>query len=160
MSFEVIISKPLCLSLHWESDSIAAIGLDWAGPDAPSGPEPTSRYGRALAQTLTRYLAGERVEWPELPLAMDGLTPFRREVSETLAKDVRHGQLTTYGQLASLVGRPGAARAVGRVMATNPWPLVVPCHRVIGTGGNLTGFGPGIAMKKFLLDLEQTSQSG
>lgn len=157
MSFEVITSGPLCLSLHWESGNIAAIGLDWAGPCAPFGTEPTSSHGRALAQALERYLAGEPMDWPELPLDLEGLTAFRREVLETLVRKVRHGQIITYGRLAALVGRPGAARAVGRVMATNPWPLVVPCHRVIGTGGNLTGFGPGLEMKKFLLDLERTS---
>lgn len=160
MSFEVITSGPLCLSLHWDSSEIAAIGLDWAGPGAPSGPEPTSSHGRALAQALALYLEGKSMEWPELPLALEGLTAFRREVLETLAHEVRHGQIITYGGLATLVGRPAAARAVGRIMATNPWPLVVPCHRVIGTGGNLTGFGPGLEMKKFLLDLERTSRSG
>ncbi len=160
MRIEVITSGTLCLSLQWENCNVAAICLEWAGPEAPSGPGPTSSHGRALAQALARYLAGEHVDWPELPLDLEGLTAFRREVLETLSREVRHGQIITYGRLAALVGRPGAARAVGRVMATNPWPLVVPCHRVIGTGGILTGFGPGLEMKKFLLDLERTPQSG
>jgi len=62
------------------------------------------------------------------------MTPFRRKVMETLAR-LPAGEVTTYGGLARTVGRAGAARAVGRVMATNPWPLIVPCHRVVGTQG-------------------------
>lgn len=126
MNFELICAGPLCLSLSWEGDDIKAIGLDWAGPGAPTGSGPTSAHGRSLAEALERYVAGERVDWPELPLAMKGISAFRRGVLQALAREVGHGRVTTYGRLAAMVGAPGAARAVGRVMATNPWPMIFP----------------------------------
>lgn len=126
MSFEIICSGPLCLSLSWKNGLVAAIGLDWAGPDAPVSPGPVSAHGRALAEALARYVAGEPVDWPELPLDLESLSDFRRTVLQTLAREVGHGRITTYGGLAAMAGHPGAARAVGRVMATNPWPMIFP----------------------------------
>lgn len=150
-SYEHIVVKPLALTLVWEDDEIVSIGLAWAADDqAEAAPE--SEAGRALAASLARYLAGGGADWPELPLAWGRLTPFRRQVLETLAR-IPAGQVTTYGGLARAAGRSKAARAVGRIMATNPWPLVVPCHRVVGIQG-LTGFGPGLPMKRYLLELE------
>lgn len=87
-----------------------------------------------------------RVDW-------EGLTPFRRAVLEEAAR-IPAGETRSYGWLAQKVGKPGAARAVGRVMATNPLPLVVPCHRVIGSDGGLHGFGGGLEMKEMLLRRE------
>ncbi|TMG04861.1 MAG: MGMT family protein [Chloroflexi bacterium] len=78
---------------------------------------------------------------------------FRREVLEETLR-IPSGQTRTYGWLAERVGRPRAARAVGRVMATNPLPLVVPCHRVVGSNGSLTGYGGGLRMKEALLKAE------
>jgi len=78
---------------------------------------------------------------------------FRREVLEETLR-IPSGQTRTYGWLAERVGRPRAARAVGRVMATNPLPLVVPCHRVVGSNGSLTGYGGGLRMKEELLKAE------
>ena len=78
---------------------------------------------------------------------------FRREVLEETLR-IPSGQTRTYGWLAERVGRPRAARAVGRVMATNPLPLVVPCHRVVGSNGSLTGYGGGLRMKELLLRAE------
>ncbi|MEO8458453.1 MAG: MGMT family protein [Chloroflexota bacterium] len=82
-----------------------------------------------------------------------GITPFRRAVLEECAR-IPAGQTTTYAELAARVGRPGAARAVGRVMATNPWPFLVPCHRVLGSDGTLHGYGGGLPMKEKLLKAE------
>jgi methylated-DNA-[protein]-cysteine S-methyltransferase len=78
---------------------------------------------------------------------------FRREVLEETLR-IPSGQTRTYAWLAERVGRPRAARAVGRVMATNPLPLVVPCHRVVGSNGSLTGYGGGLRMKEALLKAE------
>ncbi len=150
-TYEHIVCPPLALTLAWEEGEITTIGLAWAG-DGQAAARPESAAGRALAASLARYLAGGGADWPELPLAWERMTPFRRKVMETLAR-LPAGEVTTYGGLARTVGRAGAARAVGRVMATNPWPLIVPCHRVVGTQG-LTGFGPGLPMKRFLLELE------
>jgi len=103
---------------------------------------------------LARYVLGRPVSWPALPLAWDRLRPFSGLVLSRLAKEVPFGRTISYGGLAGLAGSPGAARAVGQVMARNPWPLIVPCHRVVGSDGKLTGFGPGLAMKEYLLRLE------
>lgn len=88
-----------------------------------------------------------------LPIDWEGLTPFRRGVLEETMR-IPAGQTRSYGWLAAKVGRPRAARAVGRVMATNPLPLVVPCHRVVAGDGSLRGYGGGLPMKERLLKAE------
>ncbi len=80
-------------------------------------------------------------------------TAFQRRVWRAL-QDIPFGTTVTYGQLAARIGRPGAARAVGHTNGRNPVPLVVPCHRVIGSTGDLTGYGGGLDAKRFLLDFE------
>jgi len=82
--------------------------------------------------------------------------PFTRQVLEALLARVGHGETVTYGELAALAGQPGKARAVGQAMARNPWPLIVPCHRVLGAGGCLTGYtNPhGLPLKELLLQME------
>jgi methylated-DNA-[protein]-cysteine S-methyltransferase len=84
-------------------------------------------------------------------------SPFRRAVLETLRRDVPWGETVTYGELATMAGAPGAARAVGTTMARNPVPLVVPCHRVVASGGRIGGYGGGahgVATKRALLARE------
>jgi methylated-DNA-[protein]-cysteine S-methyltransferase len=94
----------------------------------------------------------------DLPLDLQGLSDFSVRVLSVLA-DVRCGQVISYGSLARRSGSPGAARAVGRVMAGNPFPIVVPCHRVLGAGGGMTGYsgGEGVATKLWLLRHERYS---
>ena len=111
-----------------------------------------------LAETrrqLDEYFRGERRDF-DLPLDVDG-SPFQREVWDALVR-IPYGATESYGQLAERVGRPGAARAVGGANGRNPLPIVVPCHRVIGASGALTGYGgpsqEGIAMKRWLIDHE------
>ncbi|MGX9719723.1 methylated-DNA--[protein]-cysteine S-methyltransferase [Stenotrophomonas acidaminiphila] len=105
---------------------------------------------RARGQ-LDEYFAGARRSF-DLPLAPRG-TPFQRQVWFALA-DVPYGQTTSYAQLAARLGRPTAARAVGAANGRNPLGIVLPCHRVIGANGALTGFSGGLAAKQFLLRLE------
>lgn len=89
----------------------------------------------------------------DLQLAPAG-TPFQQKVWQALAR-IPWGETATYGDVARSIGRPTASRAVGAANGANPLPIVVPCHRVIGTGGALTGFGGGIDTKKWLLSLER-----
>lgn len=91
-----------------------------------------------------------------LSIDWSGITPFRRAVLEECMR-IPPGTTVSYGELAERVGHPRAARAVGRVMATNPWPLLVPCHRVVGSTGHLHGYGGGLPMKEQLLRAEGAS---
>jgi methylated-DNA-[protein]-cysteine S-methyltransferase len=155
---ETVCAGRLSLTLGWQEDRLRALALGWS-----QGRQPTPAPGpsaRALADALARYVQGRAVAWPALPLAWDALTPFGRTVLRTLRDQVGFGRTVSYGELAALAGRPGAARAVGRAMATNPWPLVVPCHRVLGASGRLHGFGGcGLPMKAYLLELEGVTVS-
>ncbi len=110
----------------------------------------TNRQTAAKAQ-LSEYLAGQRFRF-ELELRPIG-TPFQCAVWRTLAH-IPRGETWSYAELASAVGRPSAARAVGHANGRNPLPIVLPCHRVIGRDGSLVGFGGGLAAKRWLLDLE------
>jgi methylated-DNA-[protein]-cysteine S-methyltransferase len=105
-----------------------------------------------VRRQLDEYFAGKRSEF-ELNVDLRPAAPFTRAVLERLA-EVPHGQVTTYGALARAAGRPRAARAVGTVMNRNPIPIVLPCHRVIGANGSLTGYGGGLERKELLLRLE------
>ena len=107
-------------------------------------------------QQLTEYFAGERKEF-DLPLGLTG-TEFQLLVLEEL-KRIPYGETTSYGDIAARIGRPKAVRAVGAANGRNPIPIIVPCHRVIGSGGALTGFGGGLDTKKALLRLEAVNKS-
>ncbi len=104
-----------------------------------------------LRRQLAEYFAGERRDF-ELRLAPEG-TPFERSVWDELRK-IPFGETRSYGEIAQAIGRPSAARAVGRANGANPIPIVVPCHRVIGSDGSLTGFGGGLEAKSRLLEIE------
>ena len=103
------------------------------------------------ARQLREYFAGERTVF-DLPLAPEG-TAFQRLVWTALTK-IPFGETRTYGQQASLIKRPSASRAVGAANGRNPIGIIVPCHRVIGTNGSLTGYAGGLAMKQWLLEHE------
>lgn len=103
------------------------------------------------ARQLDAYFAGRRRAF-DLPLAPRG-TDFQRTVWMTLA-GIGYGETISYAQLAQRVGKPTAMRAVGAANGRNPLPIVLPCHRVIGADGSLTGFGGGLPTKQFLLELE------
>jgi methylated-DNA-[protein]-cysteine S-methyltransferase len=135
----------------WKDGLLAGIDLR-AGAGTPTRPK--SPHGTELARIIAKYDRIEADCWPELPLDWTRLTPFARLVLETLRRSTPLGAWTTYGGLAALCGSPRAARAVGTVMARNPWPLLYPCHRVLA-GNGLGGFGPGQALKRTLLTLER-----
>jgi methylated-DNA-[protein]-cysteine S-methyltransferase len=106
----------------------------------------------ATRRQLDEYFAGKRRQF-DLPVDLRLARDFGRTVLEELAR-VPYGELTTYGTLAARAGRPRAARAVGTVMNRNPVPIVLPCHRVVGSTGALVGYGGGLERKRALLELE------
>ena len=108
--------------------------------------------GHPLLEAVQQVLAGERTAW-SVPVAPRG-TPFQRKVWETL-RAIPPGTTLTYGEIAERVGRPGAARAVGAACGANPIAVLVPCHRAVGRGGNLTGYRWGIERKRWLLARER-----
>jgi len=139
------------------SDGQAVIGL-YFDPDDRYVPRvgPDWIADRALLASavdqLRAYLAGDLTVF-DLPVATGG-TQFQRQVWRALA-DIPYGHTTSYGQLAARVGRPTASRAVGMANGRNPISIILPCHRVIGASGGLTGYGGGLNRKQQLLDLER-----
>lgn len=113
---------------------------------------PGERLWEGFRRLVRDYLAGLPVAF-DLPLDLPPAREFTRRVRAE-AQRIPRGASVTYGELARRAGGPGAARAVGQVMARNPVPLIVPCHRVVGAGGGLGGFAGGLPLKRALLDLE------
>lgn len=138
----------LCLCA--EDDQLAGLYL----PDRPAPDGPVRRGGvlADAAAQLTEYFAGARRDF-DLPLLPSGTT-FQLEVWRALAK-IPFGATCSYGDLARTIGRPSASRAVGAANGKNPLAIILPCHRVIGSGGELTGYGGGLPMKRWLLGHER-----
>jgi len=111
---------------------------------------------REVSAQLKAYFAGKLRDF-SLPLVLNG-TEFQLGVWHLLQK-IPYGETTTYGKLARELGSPEAARAVGLANGSNPIPIIIPCHRVIGSNGDLTGFGGGLPIKKKLLALESRQKS-
>lgn len=121
--------------------------------DYPDAVAASCRTIDAVADALRAMLAGEPGEISLDLVALDSCPPFQQAVLRAAAR-IPRGQVRTYGEIAAHLGKPGAARAVGNALANNPFPLVVPCHRVVRAGGHLGGFGGGSTMKRVLLALE------
>lgn len=117
------------------------------GPNTPRA----SRVVKDAQRQLEEYFAKTRRAF-DLALITEKATSFQRECWAVLA-DIPYGAVATYAQVARSVGRPFAARAVGNANHANPWPIFIPCHRVVASNG-LGGYGGGIAVKEFLLELE------
>jgi methylated-DNA-[protein]-cysteine S-methyltransferase len=142
------------LRLAAEGDALVALelpGRERSGP-ASAGARRHPVLRRA-AEQLAEWFAGERRDF-DLPLRPAG-TPFQEEVWRALLA-IPYGATESYAALAARVGRPGAARAVGAANGRNPIAIVVPCHRVIGASGALTGYGGGLPLKRWLLAHEQS----
>jgi len=130
---------------------IAFPGEGRAKEPPPEWRREDSLFAEAFGQ-LEAYFAGELTRF-NLPLRLAG-TAFQNRVWSALC-DIPFGETISYGELASRIGKPTASRAVGGANGANPLPIVVPCHRVIGSDRSLTGFGGGVETKRFLLDHEQ-----
>jgi methylated-DNA-[protein]-cysteine S-methyltransferase len=141
------------LTLRADADALTGVFME-AHRHRPGLPEPDGEPCAVLdaaAEQLLDYLAGRRRAF-SLPLRAEG-SAFQREVWAALA-EIPYGATVSYGALARRVGKPSAARAVGLANGRNPLSIVVPCHRVVGAGGALTGYGGGLERKRFLLALE------
>jgi methylated-DNA-[protein]-cysteine S-methyltransferase len=133
-------------------------GLKWIGFSegrAAIKPEPdwlpSDQYLTEAVRQLDAYFRGELRSF-DLPLALEGTT-FQKTVWQELLK-IPYGAAVSYREIARRIGKPKAVRAVGAANGRNPLPIVVPCHRVIGSDGSMTGYGGGLQIKEFLLELE------
>jgi len=147
--FVAVTDRGVC-EIHYDADPDAEAErlARLFGTRVLRSPRPTDETRRQLDE----YFAGSRREF-DLDVDLGPARDFGRAVLEELAR-VPYGELTTYGTLAAKAGRPRAARAVGTVMNRNPVPIVLPCHRVVGSTGSLVGYAGGLDRKRTLLELE------
>jgi methylated-DNA-[protein]-cysteine S-methyltransferase len=134
---------------------IGPLGVSLAGETVVGvrfGASPGVSAGHPATDQLAAYFAGELTEFT-VPVELRGGSEFERAVWGEIAK-IPYGEMRTYGAIATALGDPGAARAVGTACNHNPIPVIVPCHRVVGAGGKLIGFGGGLPRKRRLLELE------
>jgi methylated-DNA-[protein]-cysteine S-methyltransferase len=151
MNYYDVISSPFG-SLTPVVDECGALTILYFGEKHPTGVERDSRKLADVAKQLDEYFSGVRKTF-DLELAANG-TEFQHKVWNLLV-NIPYGSTRSYGEIAVELGTPGASRAVGRANATNPIAIVVPCHRVIGANGTLTGYAGGLSMKEKLLAFEQ-----
>ncbi len=165
---QVLCCPPLgWFALEWWGRQVAALTLAHPDPqaaiaaldptDPPPYPVPPEQEAPSptLARRLQAYAAGLPDLFHDVPLALEHLPPFQRAVL-LACRQIPYGQTTRYAQLAAALGKPSAARAVGNALARNPLPILIPCHRVIGARGAMSGFSApgGLATKRQLLAIE------
>ncbi len=154
MTTHTKISTPLGeLTLVAEHGTLSGVYFPghWTRPDPASFGERADHGFEEAERQFNEYLAGERTSF-DLPTVADG-SEFRRRVWERLER-IPYGSTVTYGELAAELGSPTLARKVGGAVAHNPLSIIVPCHRVLGKGGRLTGYAGGLERKRLLLELE------
>lgn len=146
------------LTLVGEDGALAAVYFPghWTRPDRSRFGKRTDAGLEEAARQLDEYFAGERTTF-ELATRTHG-DPFQARVW-ALIRDIPYGETRSYGTLAAALGDVTLARAVGRAVGSNPLSIVVPCHRVVGADGSLTGYGGGLERKRFLLDLERPAEA-
>jgi methylated-DNA-[protein]-cysteine S-methyltransferase len=149
MRWTVVPSPVGDLGIAADGAGICRVVFDGTTLTPTAGPDPL--LGEAAAQ-LRAYFAGSRTDF-DLPLSVTGGTDFERAVWSALG-EIPYAEMRTYGDIARSVGDVTAARAVGVACNHNRLPIVLPCHRVVGAGGKLVGFGGGLARKRYLLELE------
>ncbi|MGZ3459079.1 MAG: methylated-DNA--[protein]-cysteine S-methyltransferase [Archangium sp.] len=160
MLFTTTLKSPVgALRLFATEEALTGIYLEnhKGAPELVASERDDHPVLRSARRQLEEYFAGERMAF-ELPLEPAG-TPFQKEVWAAL-REIPLGVTWSYGDLARRVGRAGAARAVGAANGRNPLCIIVPCHRVVGTDGTLTGYAGGVPAKKWLLEHEQRLRAG
>lgn len=135
------------LAVETRGTAVTRIRLNGSGRRSAATP-----FERGVARELEEYVRGERTAFT-FAIEPRG-TDFDHAVWREVAR-IPYGETATYGEVATRLGRPGAARAVGHANGRNPLPLVIPCHRVVAAGGKLGGYGGGLPLKRRLLSLEQ-----
>lgn len=153
MTTMIVFDSPIGpLRLYGTTDALTCVWLPEGRGIAPEVPVKETRALSATAKQLREYFAGTRTTF-DLPLAPDG-TEFQLGVWKAL-EVIPYGETWSYGDVARRIGQPTASRAVGAANGRNPIAIIVPCHRVIGASGALTGYGGGMPTKKWLLAHEQ-----
>jgi len=140
--------KPAWIRLEQKGDKLAACELRTKGEEV----DPTTPLLKQATKQLGQYFSGNGLDF-DLPIEPDG-TSFQKDVWK-VACSIPAGEVRTYGWIAEQLGKPGASRAVGSALGANPLLLLVPCHRVLRTGGGLGGFACGLEWKQLLLDHER-----
>ena len=148
MQYAVMDSPMGPLTVASTEKGIASIHF---GNSVPEGTVTDASANHQTVEQLTEYFEGKRTRF-ELQLDVEG-TPFQKAVWSELLR-IPYGETRTYGDIAKAIGRPGAARAVGMANHDNPIAVVIPCHRVVGRDGSLTGYAGGIRLKAQLLSIE------
>ncbi|MDQ7031868.1 MAG: MGMT family protein [Desulfonauticus sp.] len=147
---EIFSNAYFSLSVVWASELILSTALHFPQPEKIFN---YSHYSLIIKTNLKNYAQKKTVYWPTPPLKWDQLSAFAQHTLKTLFQTVPFGQTISYTDLAQKIGKPKAARAIGQVMAKNPFPLIIPCHRVVAKH-HLGGFTPHPKLKKILLQLE------
>jgi methylated-DNA-[protein]-cysteine S-methyltransferase len=161
LAHAAVVGAGLEVNAWASSEGIVAVRLGLVPAAGKSGGRPvegvtvepgTTEALSALADALPEYLGGEPLAW-DGPLDLRGVTPFQRDVFEVV-RAIPHGETRSYGDVAAELGRAAAVRAVGVALKRNPFPLLVPCHRVLRAGGQLGGYSAGPGVKRRLLAIE------
>lgn len=149
--------------IEWQGPEVSLISFGHGSPAVaakrseaePVEADDVPAWLTKLIAKIKRFAAGKVVDWGDVPLAFGKQSDFQKKVQRACQK-IPRGEVRSYGELAAAAGSPGAARAVGSVMRTNRFPLVIPCHRVVASGGKVGGFScpAGVEMKEKLLALE------
>ena len=139
------------VALSFGTESLDAVLLEVSAGVSPRVLEVPTRLD-AVRRQLDEYFEGRRRRF-DVPVDLRLVRGFRRKVLDATAR-IPYGMVASYREVATRAGNPGASRAAGTALALNPVPIIVPCHRVLRTGGNLGGYGGGLERKRFLLDLE------
>jgi methylated-DNA-[protein]-cysteine S-methyltransferase len=140
------------------SNALSQLQRDAAGTSPPELPLPEEDWHPKLRRAIQDFARGVPTDFADVKIDLGQATPFRQRVLR-LARGIGYGRTVTYGELAARAGNRSAARAIGAVMASNPIPIIIPCHRVVASGGSLGGFSApqGVDLKRRLLEMEAAS---